>query len=46
MKNKFLVLAINPGSTSTKIGLFNNDKVVFKKTIEHTAADLKPFPDL
>ncbi len=46
MKNKFLVLAINPGSTSTKIGLFNNDKVVFKKTIEHTAADLKPFPDI
>ena len=46
MKNKFLVLAINPGSTSTKVGLFNNDKVVFKKTIEHTAADLKPFPDI
>ena len=29
-KTKYRVLAINPGSTSTKIGLFENEKVIFK----------------
>ena len=46
MANKFRVLAINPGSTSTKIGLFENDKVIFKTSIEHTSSELKPFPEI
>lgn len=46
MVNKFRVLAINPGSTSTKIGLFENDKVIFKTSIEHTSSELKPFPEI
>lgn len=37
------VIAINPGSTSTKIAVFQNDKAVFLKTIKHTADDLAPF---
>jgi len=40
------VIAINPGSTSTKIAVFQNDKAVFLKTIKHTAEDLAPFPKI
>ncbi len=40
---KFKVLAINPGSTSTKVGLFENDTPLFKTTVEHDAAELKKF---
>lgn len=44
--NKFLILAINPGSTSTKIGLFENNREIFRKNIEHSEEDLKPFLDI
>lgn len=37
------ILAINPGSTSTKIGLFENDKQLLHKTIRHSAYDLEGF---
>lgn len=46
LKNKYRVLSINPGSTSTKIGLFENSKVIFKTTIQHTPKELEPFPDI
>lgn len=29
------ILAVNPGSTSTKIGLFENDRSLFKETLRH-----------
>jgi butyrate kinase len=32
------VLAINPGSTSTKFGLYDDEKCVIKKTIQHDAS--------
>jgi butyrate kinase len=37
------ILAINPGSTSTKIAVFENTKSVFLKTIRHSAEDLRNF---
>jgi len=37
------VLAINPGSTSTKIAVFKNTNPVFIKTIRHSTEDLSPF---
>lgn len=37
------VLVINPGATSTKISVFEEDQEVFKKNIEHSASDLAPF---
>jgi butyrate kinase len=40
------VIAINPGSTSTKIAVFQNDKAVFLKTIKHTAEELAPYPKI
>ena len=45
-KNKFRILSINPGSTSTKIGLFDNDKCVFKVNIEHDQDILKTFKEI
>jgi butyrate kinase len=39
----FRILAINPGSTSTKFSLFDDDKSVLTKTIQHDAAELSPY---
>lgn len=37
------ILAINPGSTSTKIAVYENAKNVFLKNIKHSNEELKPF---
>ncbi|MFC2948227.1 butyrate kinase [Virgibacillus sediminis] len=37
------VLVINPGSTSTKIGVFDEDICVFQKTIRHDPQELNQF---
>ena len=42
----FRILVINPGSTSTKIAVFDNDKEVFKKTLNHKPEELSPFEEL
>lgn len=39
----FRILAINPGSTSTKIALFQDEKEVFVKNIHHSTEELKDF---
>jgi butyrate kinase len=41
-----LILVINPGSTSTKISVFNEAKEMFTKTLRHTNEELAPFPDV
>ena len=38
-----LILAINPGSTSTKIAVFRNAREMFLKTIKHSSDDLSQF---
>jgi len=38
-----LILAINPGSTSTKFSLFEEEKLVFEKTLRHSSDELKKF---
>ena len=40
------MLAINPGSTSTKIALFDDDDELFRITIQHSQDDLKDFNDI
>lgn len=40
---KSLILVINPGSTSTKIAIFNNNKNIFQKDIKHSLEDLNSF---
>jgi len=37
------ILVINPGSTSTKIAVFEDKNAVFNKTIRHSAEELAPF---
>jgi len=40
---EYKILAINPGSTSTKIAVYKNNKSVFLKNIKHTSDELKGF---
>lgn len=42
MSDKF-ILCVNPGSTSTKVALFDNGKMCFDEKFRHTAADLKQY---
>ena len=42
MTNKH-VLAINPGSTSTKIAVFRDEEKILGQSISHSAEDLAPF---
>ncbi len=37
------ILAINPGSTSTKIAVYENETRVFTKSIEHTSEEIAQF---
>jgi len=37
------ILAIDPGSTSTKLGLFDDDKPIYKESISHNVEELSRF---
>jgi butyrate kinase len=41
--SKRLILAINPGSTSTKVSLYEEENLVFEKNLRHTIEELKAF---
>lgn len=40
---KYKIFAINPGSTSTKIAIFEGEQAVFSKNVSHDADKLKEF---
>ena len=40
------IFVINPGATSTKIAIFEEETAVFSKTITHDADALAPFSSL
>ena len=40
------ILVINPGSTSTKIGVFEDEKLLFDKTLRHSAEEIAQFPTI
>ena len=40
---KRLILAINPGSTSTKFALFEEENLIFEKTLRHTSEELSGY---
>lgn len=42
----YKIFAINPGSTSTKIALFDGDTKLFSKNVSHDAAELAAFPEI
>jgi len=41
--DEFIILAVNPGSTSTKIAVYKNAKSIFLKNIKHSSDELKRF---
>ena len=43
MSKDYKILVVNPGSTSTKIALFSNEKILFEKNIEHNSKELSNF---
>lgn len=42
----YRILAINPGSTSTKITIYQNEYCVFKDKIDHSVQELSQFPSI
>ncbi len=42
----FKILAINPGSTSTKVALFEDDRLLFQQKITHPMEQLKQYTEL
>lgn len=44
--NNYKILAINPGSTSTKIAVYHDTNLIFLKNITHSNAELKKFKKL
>jgi butyrate kinase len=43
---RFYILAINPGSTSTKIAVFEENIPIFVRNIKHSSEELAPFNDI
>lgn len=43
LEQTFRLLVINPGSTSTKIAIFDNEKAIFEETLRHDALELYKF---
>jgi len=43
---KYKVFAVNPGSTSTKIALFEGDSCLFSKNVSHDAKELEKYENL
>ena len=42
----YKLLIINPGSTSTKIAVFQNKECIFNKNIKHSAEEIAPFENI
>lgn len=43
MQEAYRLLIINPGSTSTKIAIYDNEKPVFEETLRHSNDELEPY---
>ena len=39
----YRILTIDPGSTSTKIGVFDDEKMLFEENLHHSAEELAQF---
>jgi butyrate kinase len=46
MKMSYKILAINPGSTSTKIALYEDEKEVFCNTLDHPVEELENYSNV
>ncbi len=43
---EYRILVINPGSTSTKIGVYDNERSIFEKTIRHDRYELNVYDNI
>ncbi|MBQ3850046.1 MAG: butyrate kinase, partial [Clostridia bacterium] len=43
MEKKYRVLAINPGSTSTKVGIYEGSEMLYEGTVRHSREELAEF---
>lgn len=43
LQHEYRILAINPGSTSTKIGVYDNERSIMEKTIRHDTDKIQSF---
>ncbi|AAK79626.1 butyrate kinase [Clostridium acetobutylicum] len=43
---KFKLLTINPGSTSTKIAVFENEKEILSETLRHSSKELEAYKNI
>ncbi|NTU60435.1 MAG: butyrate kinase, partial [Deltaproteobacteria bacterium] len=46
MERNFKVFVVNPGSTTTKVALFEGDREVFSSNVAHDAEELKKFKEI
>ncbi|WP_425458074.1 butyrate kinase [Bacillus rubiinfantis] len=46
LENVYRILVINPGSTSTKIGIYENEISIFEKTIRHDINSLHSYANI
>ena len=46
MTRKNLILVINPGSTSTKIALYNDEECLASENLSHSVDEIKKFPTI
>lgn len=46
MEKNYMILTVNPGSTSTKIAVFENDHCMFSENVKHEASELAAFQSL
>lgn len=46
MQKVFRLLIINPGSTSTKIGIYDNEKPVFEEVLRHSAEEINKYENI
>ena len=42
----FKILAINPGSTSTKIALYDDERSLWEEILRHTTDEISRFADV
>lgn len=45
-ENLYRILVINPGSTSTKIGVFEGGKQLMESTLRHSSEDIAKYPSI
>ncbi len=43
---KYKILTINPGSTSTKIAVFENEELIYEKTLRHSSEEISEYENI